>query len=229
MNDFDWKAYIRDRAQRLKNPSRRTPDRETAFNDADNIERQLQEDGHKIWGWVIYRCTYKSDDEWAQFMERLRYYIRDTLQFDNALDMQTSLDYRVLEDREHFDGAHPSDIREHFSQWAANAPQEEQGKGKFAMRSQRYNYCLHVDQDALQSVINGLPPPADNLGNGFVNLVCLKVWGGMRPEHTYGRDEKDHCWMRISYTRLMASWYNQFRIQGSWGNEYRVPPEVAMY
>lgn len=38
----------------------------------------------------------------AQFMERLRYYIRDTLQFDNALDMQTSLDYRVFEDREHF-------------------------------------------------------------------------------------------------------------------------------
>jgi hypothetical protein len=61
MNDFDWKAYVWNRAQRAKNPSQHTPDRESTFNDADNIERQLQEDGHKIWGWVIYGCTYKSD------------------------------------------------------------------------------------------------------------------------------------------------------------------------
>ena len=56
-------AYVRSRAQRVKNPSRRTPERETVFNNADNVERQLQEDGHKIWGWVIYRCTYANDEE----------------------------------------------------------------------------------------------------------------------------------------------------------------------
>jgi len=142
-------------------------------------------------------------------MERLRYYIRSTLQLDNAPDMQTSLDLSVFEDREHLDGARPFVIRGHFSQWAANASQEEQGKGKFAIQSQRYNCCLHVDRDALQSVINGPAPPADNLGNGFVNLVCRKFLGGMRPEHTYGRDEKDLCWMRITYQDLMATWYNQ--------------------
>jgi hypothetical protein len=58
-------------------------------------------------------------------MDRLRYYIMSTLQFYNALDTQTSLDCRVFEDREHFDKAHPSMIREHFSRWAANALQEE--------------------------------------------------------------------------------------------------------
>jgi hypothetical protein len=41
-------ARIRDRTQRPKNPSQCTPDREMAFNNADNIERQLQEDLHKI-------------------------------------------------------------------------------------------------------------------------------------------------------------------------------------
>jgi hypothetical protein len=56
------RAYVRSRAQRVKNPSRRTPERETVFNNADNVERQLQEDGHKIWGWVIYRCTYANDE-----------------------------------------------------------------------------------------------------------------------------------------------------------------------
>jgi hypothetical protein len=65
MNDFDFEAYVRNRAQRLNNPSQRTPDRETAFNNAYNIKIQLREDDHKIWDRVIYRCTYKSDEEWA--------------------------------------------------------------------------------------------------------------------------------------------------------------------
>jgi hypothetical protein len=34
-----------------------------AFNNADNIERQLQEDGDKTWGCVIYRCTYMRNEE----------------------------------------------------------------------------------------------------------------------------------------------------------------------
>jgi hypothetical protein len=97
-------ARIRDRAQRVKDPSQCTPDRETAFNNADNIERQLQEDGHKIWGWVIYRCTYKSNEEWVLFMVRLRYYIDSTLRYDNALD-----------------DAYSSAVRQHFMQWAATA------------------------------------------------------------------------------------------------------------
>jgi hypothetical protein len=227
LTDAEFRERIRNRAQRVKNPSQRTPDRETDFNNADNVERQLQEDGHRIWGWVIYRCTYEDDDEWATFMSRLRYYIENTLRFDNALDMQASLDYHVFEDREAFDRLHPSAVREHFTQWVATAPQREQGEGKFAARSQRYTYCVHVDQEALQSVINGPAPPADNLGNGFVNLVCRRILGGMRSEHTSGRGEEDQCWMRITYQDLMVNWYNQFRPQGSWGSEYRIPPEVA--
>ena len=34
----------------------------TRLNNADNIERYLQEDSHRTWGWVIYRCTYGSHD-----------------------------------------------------------------------------------------------------------------------------------------------------------------------
>lgn len=219
--------FFRTRIRQLKNPSQRTPDRETTLNNADNVERQLQQDNHRVWGFVIYRCTYESETQWAEFMNRLNFYIEDTLRFDNALDMKSSLDYQVFEDAERFDKAHPSVIRESFSQWAETAPQREQGEGKFAGRSQRYDYCLHVDQEALLSVISGPAPPVDNLSGGFVNLVCRKVLGGMRPEHTEGREERDWCWMRITYQNLMVSWYNQFRPQGSWGDEYRVPPGVA--
>jgi hypothetical protein len=220
------RAYVRSRTQRVKNPSRRTPERETVFNNADNVERQLQEDGHKIWGWVIYRCTYANDEEWAEFMARLRYWNEYTLHSSNALDMLPSVDYQVFENPNLFDNAHPSTIREHFTQWAVTAPQQEQGKGP--MRSQRYNYCLHVDQEALLSVIGGPPPSVFTfMAPGYVNLVCKTIIGGMRPEHTFGRAEQEYCFMRINYQSLMLHWYNQLRREGSWFNEYRAPPEVA--
>lgn len=223
----EFLEHIRTRVQRLKNPSQRSPDRETDCNTADNIERQLQEDGHQLWGWVIYRCTYKSDEKWARIMNRLQYYIEDTLKYDNALDMQSSLDYHVFKNPELFDGMHSSDVREHFAHWVVDAPEREQGEGKRPARSQRYNYCIHVDEEALKSVINGPSPPADNLGNGFVNLVCLRILGGVRPEHTSVRDERDHYWTRITYQDLMAIWYSRLRPQGSWRNMYCISPEVA--
>jgi len=228
LTDAQFIERIRNRAKYVKNPSRRMPERDSAFVNADNVERQLQEDGHKIWGWVIYRCTYADDEEWAEFMARLRYYFENTLRENNALDMLTSLNYHVFEDRELFDGLHPSAVLEHFSQWAMTAPQQEQGEGAYSMRSQRYNYCLHVDQEALQSVVSGPAPSADSFfGPGYVHLVCKRILGGMRPEHTVGRAERDHCFMRINYQNLMVHWYHQLRPQGSWGNEYCIPPEVA--
>lgn len=222
----DLAEWVRTRGQRVQNPSRRTPDRSTDFNNADKVERQLQEDGHKIWGWIIYRCTYESDKDWEEFLNRLRFYIHETADFHNGLDMLESLDYHIFEDRNLFDGAHPSTICEYFKQWTVTAPQQEQGSE--AKSSQRYRYCLHVDQTALLSVINGSAPPEDNLGDGFVNLVCLPGWwGGLRPEHTEDRDEREHCWMRVEYSSLMLGWYSLFRGQSSWFTEYRVPPEIG--
>lgn len=216
--------WVRTRAQRVQNPSKRTPDRETHHNLADTIEAQLQEDGHKTWGWIIYRCTYESETEWQAFMTRLRFYINDTLEQHNGLDILDSLNYHVFEDRALFDGAHPSAVREHFRKWTTMAPQQEQGTE--ADRSQRYNYCIHVDQAALQLILSGPAPPEDDLGNGFVNLICLNVLGGMRPEHTEGRDKRDHCWMRITYQDYVV-WYSLLRKQATWFTVYRVPPEVG--
>jgi hypothetical protein len=122
---------------------------------------------------------------------------------------------------------HPAAVLEHSAQWAVTAPQREQGEGAYPMRSQRYNCCIHVDQEALQSVIAGLAPPADYFGPGYVNLVCKRILRGMRPEHIVGRAERDCFFMRNNYQNLTVHWCNQLRPQGSWGNEYCIPPEVA--
>ena len=61
-----------------QSPSRRQPDTEWYFNEADMIERQMQADGHRIWGYVIYRTSYSSEDDWTDFRRRLRYHVEDT-------------------------------------------------------------------------------------------------------------------------------------------------------
>jgi hypothetical protein len=114
------------------------------------------------------------------FMDRLQYYFEGTLRYNNGLDVQTSLGYRVFEDREHLGGAYRSVMRLHCMQCVI-----VKSKAK-ANTSGAHNgitlYCSHVDQDSLQSraVMDQPAPPAEYLDN--VNLVCLEILGGMRPE-----------------------------------------------
>src|SRR5436305_4047404 len=149
-------------SQPFTESSRRTPQYSTNLNNADNIERYLQEDGHRTWGFVIYRCTYDSDDDWNKFMEHLRHHIRQALEVYNGLDMMDSLSLTVIEDRSILDDASTSFVREHFKQWAATAPEQEQGEGIGPGLSQRYRYCIQVDDAALESII-------EDKNDGFIN------------------------------------------------------------
>lgn len=145
----DLQEWVRTRAQRVRDPSRRKPDMETDDNKADKIERQRQQDNHKIWGWVMYRRSYASDTAWAEFITRLESHIRESLRLHNGLDMMESLNSHVIEDKASFGAASPVTVREHFRKWVLTAPQHEQGGP--AMRSQRYNFCIHVDTKRLCS------------------------------------------------------------------------------
>ncbi|CEJ90020.1 hypothetical protein VHEMI05831 [[Torrubiella] hemipterigena] len=120
--------FVRTKAQWLQNPSPRTPTRSTDLNDADNLERHLHEDGHRLWGWLIYRCTYASDEQWKAFMDRLNFYIDETLEFHGGMDVKASLDVTVIEKQELFDGATPATVRYHFRQWAETAAEIKQGR-----------------------------------------------------------------------------------------------------
>ena len=199
----------------------------------------MREDGHSKWGWIIYRCTYDSDEQWQAFLERFGYYVHATLVFHNGQNLESSLDIQVLQERELFDGATPDDVRQYFKQWADVASEQEQGRP--AGRAQRYRYCLHVDQEAVESVLAGPEPPGDELGGGYVNIVMIPPGCGTEidsPEEEAeatelegdeGDDEPqlDPAYMRISYADLLVTWYNLFRSEGAWETEYRQPPEIG--
>jgi hypothetical protein len=227
-------------AQMLE-PSQRTPELPANYNTADHIERYLQTDGHRTWGFVIYRCTYDNDDEWNEFMKRLRYRIRQTLEFYNGLDLMDSLGLTVIEDRETLDDVEASVVREHFKTWVETAPQREQGtaqahiqSGFQTWESQRYLFCIQVDAEVLESVVHWAeaPPAIDARSEGFVKIVS-RYWVpyGARDrdppqEPIEGCTEDDVGWMMVDYKHVV-DFYHLLRSRNSWYLYYRRPPIVV--
>ena len=107
-------------------PSRRQPQREWYFNEADVIERQMQADGHRTWGYVIYRTTYSSDDDWAELLRRLRFHMDDNFNLYNGRNTLELFTLAVFSDPSLFDGDDTPTIRAHFRQWAESAFRTEQ-------------------------------------------------------------------------------------------------------
>lgn len=107
--------------------SKRTPWRRMCDNMADLIERNLETDGFRYWGITMYRTTYKSDADWAKFLDRFMGSVRTELESDDGLDMLDSFRPVVMEDARRFDGATPDQIRDAFKEWARVACETEQG------------------------------------------------------------------------------------------------------
>lgn len=215
--------------------SRRRPSDPTVFNDCDNIERQMQEDGHKIWGWVIYRSDYSSEEDWQEFLQRLRAETEKSLRCCGGLDMLPSLDYHIFEDKALFDGLDAATIRDHFRAWAATAPEREQD-GAGPGYSQRYIFCIQVDRDALNSIVHNPFSPEDSEyrdNRGWVKLIW-KDWEPAADDRMiWPADEPiegialDHVgWCRTAYEKIMPTMYAMIRSQNEWHREYRRPPRV---
>jgi hypothetical protein len=121
----------------------------------DRLKRELESDGHQTWGLVIYRCTYKSDSDWSEFITRFRAHIVRYLDFYKALNLLDNFTMTVFEDKS-LDGATPALVRGKFNEWAKTAPQQEQNaEAGFGVR---YEYCIHVDDDALNSIVHRPDP-----------------------------------------------------------------------
>lgn len=90
-----------------------------------------KKDGHRVWGFVIYRCTYGDDAAWEECLERLNASMRDDMQCYNGLDLLEEGCYkRTVIAGARFDGVKTQYVREHFKEWRKQAILEEQGSPK---------------------------------------------------------------------------------------------------
>jgi hypothetical protein len=119
------------------------------------IDRYMILDKHRVWGWVIFRCTYDSDEDWDKFMDYMRRALRKALERNGGLDLLDSCSITVIEDEETLDDASTAFVREEFKKWCCSAPQQEQGTGP--TRSQRYQFYIQIEEESLHSVLHEAP------------------------------------------------------------------------
>jgi hypothetical protein len=241
-NDRAIQAWLSRPRRRVASPSPRTPDTSRHFNHADLIEQQLQEDGHRTWGFVIYRATYGNDEDWAEFLKRLRFRMEEVFDIYNGRDILELMTLTVIEDREHLDGASTATIRERFRQWCTTAPQSEQQQGDAASEigpkfSPRYRYAIQVDAASLHSVVYDAPaPPAlDLTKKGWVKLID-SWWQPISSElirdsfePIEGVTQKNVGWMKVPYQHAMDEYYVLGRNLNCFVTSYRRPPAVMGY
>jgi hypothetical protein len=207
----------------------------------------LEELKHDKWGFVIYRCTYQDDEGWDRFKQIVHERTQNSIQKSDAPEVAASLEWTFVEDAT-LDGASKSQLRERFNHWAAQAFITEQPRAQADAQQDpdptfgipRYNYFIHVDEEALQSVLAA--PVRDPYGKGFVNFVDSR-WKPMGSER-YGEvedEEKldliDGCteenigWMKIASVMIDTELYDAaFTFPGGgWYVYYQRPPEVVIY
>jgi hypothetical protein len=243
---------MKDRAEELRTThlhlSENTP--------ADDIQHALMADGHRVWGFVVYRCTYGNDADWQLCMQRIREYLGPSIK---TSDGQNLLDERfkltVIEDRDRFDGASTSTIRQHFRDWCVHTVNDEQGSNEEIERRRqepvpwcgslavRYRFCLQIDAASLKSIVEDEPDARVNLIRDDWQLKQAMAgqlgddldWdqGDFTDDEDEaypaieGNTDEDVGWMMVDYRCLMPTYYSYLRDPNDWNLTYTRPPYVV--
>jgi hypothetical protein len=102
------------------------------LNSADRIQEQLLADGHRVWGLVVYRCTYGDAAAWEMCLWRLHISFRRNMRFYHGLDLfaEDCFKRTVFDNAAIFDGVSTQATRQHFKNWRRHALYEEQGSSE---------------------------------------------------------------------------------------------------
>lgn len=159
------------------------PRGDSFLNSADRVQKDLFEDGHRLWGFVIYRCTYDDDAAWTTCLERLYASIWKSMHFYEGLELleEERFNLTVFEDANQFDGASAQIVRQHFKGWRKHTVGEEQGTPEeiearggnldypYCNMAVRYRFFVQIDEAALRSIV--LCGGDGHAGDAWVNLV----------------------------------------------------------
>ncbi|RMY45146.1 hypothetical protein D0864_15496 [Hortaea werneckii] len=181
---------------------------------AERVEDLLKFYGLAKWGFIVYRCTYGGDARWARFMTRLNtrkdHLLREVYHKPKLEDLS-------------LDGATRDGIRRRFREWEnfkAEIPNGlDEFKEQFLMRENpRYNSCIHVDSDAMESVT----PRFRRTGR---TNDRLHNYDESEPE-VEGSRLYDVGWMMVDATSLVPAAYSTFIKSSSWDRLYCRPPKI---
>jgi hypothetical protein len=176
----------------------------------------------------------------------VQFEIADHLAQSGASILLNSHVLTILDDRESFNNADTTAIRQYFQQWVAEAVSREQPDA-IATRpvdlrtfAPRYYYCIQIDAAALESVVNARRKELtnDTTHTGWVKLIDREWrpraddprWQNRPPpsqeEAIEGTTDPDVGWCKINYIDLVPC-YAQCTDHNGWPGFYRRPPMLA--
>ncbi|KAG4222080.1 hypothetical protein PC116_g29445 [Phytophthora cactorum] len=124
----------------------------------DGIDESLRGESHNTdapWGMTVYRVCYDDDAAWQQMLARIEETVQWRLKLAGRKDLLARHKFVIMEDPSKFSGMEPDEIREEFTEWAAEEHRRNWG-GKHNkdpyFSGARYNFCLVVDDLSLESL-----------------------------------------------------------------------------
>ncbi|KAJ4374681.1 hypothetical protein N0V86_007554 [Didymella sp. IMI 355093] len=142
---------------------------------------------HLKWGFIIYRCDYRNDLVWAQFIDQWTQWVNDWLIRNGDRQLIKNLAWTVREDRAALNSATVEDVRSLFTAWTKTEEaiaEQQNAVDSYILGSPRFQFCVHVDAKALDECLrfNRLPEDTQSrfwirrrdpaLGHApYVNLV----------------------------------------------------------
>ncbi|KAK3939341.1 hypothetical protein QBC46DRAFT_388211 [Diplogelasinospora grovesii] len=149
------------------------------------IANSLEEYKLDRWGFVIYRCTYGSQEKWDKFLALAKQEARDYLERWGTGDLSVydKIDWTVIEDAETLDGASILNTTRKFRAWVEADGRAEMQGSVFTDTWQyapRYHYFMHVDEESLESVVDD-EKARDRAAGYFCKIIY--------PSSVMGREE----------------------------------------
>ncbi|KOS39278.1 hypothetical protein ACN38_g9886 [Penicillium nordicum] len=213
---------------------------------SEAILYELKDRKIEKWGWVFYRTTYKDDEAWDVFKQKVDISVRSIINLDPRSEINEAmfdkLKFIFIEDKAKFDGASKEDLRAHFQEWVADsfAAENPRADQKLLYGNEpvaRYRFFFEIDEDALRSCdskgsghanfVDGFSSSEDRSRN--LNLAAQK--NPEQPENQVGNIEgcSDVDWMRMDMAFFMDPHFYagmSMSVEHMWHFLYERPPAI---
>ncbi|KAH8912181.1 hypothetical protein BR93DRAFT_922132 [Coniochaeta sp. PMI_546] len=208
---------------------------ELSTREATAIRNSVDKYKLKQWGFVIFRCTYKSQEKWDQFISLMKEHASDYFEWRDMEDLYASMAWTIIEDAETLEGASLATTAQKFIEWVEGPEGRQDREGSLfdtddaiPVYGPRYTFFLHADEESLESVVDDAKARED--GGYFCKVVRASMAlaaeqerqedGGEQAEEQSSEDEEEELLdvrKRVKLDKLVPfyafvlntnSWYN---------------------
>ncbi|KAJ4286166.1 hypothetical protein N0V88_008110 [Collariella sp. IMI 366227] len=133
---------------------------ESPIGAAHTIKGALEQHKLSSWGFVLFRCTYGSQEKWDKFVARVQKYARDEFEEAGLMDVYARMRWTVFEDEAALDGADILETTNRFVKWVDRGPGGQELVGSVfgttmnTNATARHSFFFHVDEESLENVLD---------------------------------------------------------------------------